>query len=111
MITLPERGDLFYADLEEANGAQYGLRPVLIIQNNVGNFHSPTTIVVPLTSKAKKMYMPTHIAIYKGILLAEQILTIRKEQLRNFICKVDDETMKKIEKAIKISIGLEDYEK
>lgn len=111
MITLPERGDLFYADLEEANGAQYGLRPVLIIQNNVGNFHSPTTIVVPLTSKVKKMYMPTHIAICKGILLAEQILTIRKEQLQNFICKVDDETMKKVEKAIKISIGLEDYEK
>ena len=108
---LIKRGDIFYADLNPVVGSeQGGVRPVLVVQNNVGNKYSPTLVVLPL-STAKKNYLPTHIHI-KGskalpkdsIVLAEQIRTIDRNRLKS---SVNLELMEKVEKAMKISIGVD----
>lgn len=110
------RGDLFYADLSPVIGSeQGGVRPVLIIQNNVGNRHSPTVICAAVTSRMNKAKLPTHIEIstkdYKiiknSVILLEQIRTIDKQRLKEFVCHIDGNMMKKVDRALKISLELD----
>ena len=109
-----KRGDIFYADLSPVVGSeQSGIRPILIIQNDVGNKYSPTVIGVPITSKIK-VNMPTHIEIMgskyglekKSVILAEQIRTLDKSRLKEKVGNIDKKTMEKVKKAIEISCGL-----
>ena len=108
-----KRGDVFYADLDPIIGSeQGGVRPVLVVQNNVGNKYSPTVIVLPISS-AKKTKMPTHIRIFgskmlseNSVIMAEQIRTIDRNRLKDYVGSVDLEVMEKVDKAIKISIGV-----
>lgn len=108
------RGDVFYADMGVNVGSeQNGMRPVLVLQNDVGNEHSPTIIVAVLTSKVKKMYMPTHVYVgarfgltEESVVLTEQLSTIDRRRLRGYVGSVDRPTMKKVEQAIQISLGL-----
>lgn len=108
------RGDIFYADLSPAIGSeQGGTRPVLIVQNNVGNYHSPTVIVAVLTSKTKK-HLPTHISIHSGegnitmdsTVLLEQLRTIDKFRLQKYVGSVSDDTMDRVDRAMLVSLGL-----
>ncbi|MBR5227343.1 MAG: type II toxin-antitoxin system PemK/MazF family toxin [Clostridia bacterium] len=112
-----QRGDIYYADLGPVVGSeQDGIRPVVIIQNDVGNKYSPTIIGIAITSKAKPK-MPTHIAIdgrkygldKDSIILAEQIRTLDKKRLKEKVGKLDKETMKELKRAIEISFGLRGY--
>ena len=111
---LIKRGDIFYADLNPVVGSeQGGIRPVLIVQNNVGNKYSPTLVVLPI-STAKKHYLPTHIYIQgskalprNSIVLAEQIRTIDRYRLREYVGSIDKEIMDEINRAMKISIGVD----
>lgn len=109
------RGDIFYADLSPVIGSeQGGIRPVLIIQNNVGNRHSPTVICAAITSKMNKAKLPTHIEIStkdygiirNSVILLEQIRTIDKQRLREFVCHIDGKMMGKVDQAIRISLEL-----
>lgn len=109
-----KRGNIFYADLSPTIGSeQGGIRPVLIIQNDIGNYYSPTVIVTVLTSKVKK-HLPTHINIPSGegnltmdsIALLEQIRTIDKDRLKTYLGMASDEVMEKIDKAMLVSLGL-----
>lgn len=109
------RGEIYYADLSPVYGSeQGGLRPVLIIQNDIGNRHSPTTIVAPITSRLTKKPLPTHVSIEHsnlaldkdGIILLEQIRTIDKDRLRSHIGLVSATTMAEVDKAIKVSLGV-----
>jgi mRNA interferase MazF len=111
------RGDIFYANLNPVLGSeQGGLRPVLIIQNDIGNMYSPTTIVAAITSKIKRAKLPTHIEIsaarYRlekdSVILLEQLRTIDKQRLKERIARLDDETMEKVNIAITISLGLKE---
>jgi len=110
------RGDIFYADLNPVIGSeQGGRRPVLVIQNNVGNHESPTIIIAPITSQIKKTYMPTHVSIATGIglparsmVLLEQIRTIDKKRLGHYVTALDDDIMDYIDDAIGISLALDD---
>ncbi len=110
-----KRGDIFYADLSPVVGSeQGGIRPVLIIQNDVGNRYSPTVICAAVTSQINKAKLPTHIEIdcckyslvKDSVVLLEQIRTIDKKRLREKIGHLDMGLMKKIDKALLISIGL-----
>jgi len=110
------RGDIFYADLSPVIGSeQGGVRPVLIVQNDVGNKYSPTVICAAITSQINKAKLPTHIEIESvsstlvkdSVILLEQIRTIDKKRLREKICRVDDKMMKRINRAIMISLGLD----
>lgn len=109
------RGDLYYADLGSGVGSeQEGHRPVVIIQNNVGNKHSPTVIIAAITSKAGvKAKLPTHYYIHGGnglelpsIVLLEQIRTIDKRRLTGYIGRLDEKHIRGIDHALAISIGL-----
>ncbi len=109
------RGDIFYADLSPVVGSeQGGIRPVLIIQNDIGNKHSPTVICAAITSKMNKAKLPTHVEIdakqyqivKSSVVLLEQIRTIDKQRLKDFICHVDAKLMKKVDTALKISFEL-----
>ena len=110
---LIKRGDVFYADLDPIIGSeQGGIRPVLVVQNNVGNKYSPTVVVLPISS-AKKNNMPTHIHICgskmmpkDSIVLAEQIRTIDRNRLLRYVGSVSLEIMEKVDRAVKISIGV-----
>ena len=108
-----KRGDIYYADLSPVVGSeQSGIRPILIIQNDIGNKYSPTIIGVPITSKAK-INMPTHIAIEgnkyglekDSIILAEQIRTLDKSRLKEKVGKLDNKILNDVKKAIEISCG------
>ena len=97
-----KRGDIYYADLSPVVGSeQGGIRPVLIIQNNIGNRHSPTIICAAITSKMNKAKLPTHIEICtndynimkNSVILLEQIRTIDKKRLREYVCHIDQERM------------------
>ena len=108
------RGDIYYADLSPVVGSeQGGLRPVLVIQNNVGNKYSPSIIVSAITSQLSKARIPTHIElpahIYNlpkdSVILLEQIRTIDKRRLNEKICTLDSTKMKQVDKAILISLG------
>ena len=105
-----KRGQIYYADLSPVVGSeQGGMRPVVIIQNDIGNAHSPTTIVACVTSVQTKSKLPTHIEIplFKdSIILLEQIRTIDKRRLKNLILEVGDDIMAQVDKAIKISLGV-----
>lgn len=114
-----KRGDMFYADLSPVVGSeQGGIRPVLIIQNDVGNKHSPTVIAAAITSQIGKTKLPTHIEIdqklAKGlksdsVVLAEQIRTIDKSRLKEKIGHIDDRNlMTEINNALGVSFGLEE---
>lgn len=109
------RGDIFYADLSPVVGSeQGGVRPVLIIQNDIGNKHSPTVICAAITSQINKAKLPTHIEasaekyalIKDSVILLEQIRTIDKKRLREKVSRLDAEIMQKVDTAIKISMGL-----
>lgn len=108
-----KRGDIFYADLNPIIGSeQGGIRPVIVVQNNVGNKYSPTVVVLPISS-AKKNNMPTHIYICgskllpkNSVVLAEQIRTIDRNRLLRYVGSVGLEVMEKIDRAVKISIGV-----
>ena len=110
-----KRGDIFYADLSPVVGSeQGGIRPVLIIQNDVGNKYSPTVICAAVTSKINKAKMPTHIEIdakryslvKNSVVLLEQIRTIDKQRLREKVSHADDMLMKKVDEALRISLAL-----
>ncbi|MBR4085186.1 MAG: type II toxin-antitoxin system PemK/MazF family toxin [Lachnospiraceae bacterium] len=110
-----KRGDVFYADLRPVIGSeQGGIRPVLIIQNDIGNKHSPTVICAAITSKMNKAKLPTHIELScrdydmdkDSVILLEQLRTIDKKRLKDKICHLDGEIMKKVNKALLISLEL-----
>ncbi|MFI3209187.1 MAG: type II toxin-antitoxin system PemK/MazF family toxin [Eubacteriales bacterium] len=112
---LVKRGDVFYADLSPVIGSeQGGIRPVLIIQNNVGNKHSPTVICAAITSKMNKAKLPTHVEIdskrygivKNSVILLEQLRTIDKKRLRELVCKTDNELMSKVSDALKTSLDI-----
>ena len=110
-----KRGDIFYADLRPVVGSeQGGIRPVLIIQNDVGNKHSPTVICAAITSRMNKAKLPTHIeidassyAIVKdSVILLEQLRTIDKRRLKDKVCHLDVEILQKVNHALCISLEL-----
>ncbi|MCI9446565.1 MAG: type II toxin-antitoxin system PemK/MazF family toxin [Lachnospiraceae bacterium] len=109
------RGDIYYADLRPVVGSeQGGVRPVLIIQNDVGNRHSPTVICAAITSKMNKAKLPTHVELEAGkyelvkdsVVLLEQLRTIDKQRLKDKICRLDSEILKKVDRALEISLEL-----
>jgi len=109
------RGDIFYADLSPVVGSeQGGTRPVLIVQNNMGNEHSPTVIAAAITSQMNKARLPTHIELVgptvgltkNSVVLLEQIRTIDKKRLKEHMGRLDDEMMNKVDDAIAVSFGL-----
>lgn len=109
------RGDIYYADLRPVIGSeQGGIRPVLIIQNDIGNRHSPTVICAAITSKMNKAKLPTHVeldskkyALVKdSVILLEQLRTIDKVRLKDKVCHLDTEILKKVDKALEISLEL-----
>ena len=115
MDTTVKRGDIFYADLSPVVGSeQGGTRPVLIVQNDTGNRHSPTVIAAAITSQTGKARLPTHINIAGGsvglskdsVILLEQIRTIDKQRLKDYICHVDKKMMCQIDEALRISLEL-----
>lgn len=111
-----KRGDIYYADLSPVVGSeQGGLRPVLIVQNDVGNKYSPTVIAAAITSQVGKNRLPTHIDVLAdsfglakdSVILLEQIRTIDKQRLKEKMGHLDDNIMKKVNDAIGVSFGLE----
>ena len=110
-----KRGDIYFADLSPVIGSeQGGVRPVLVVQNNVGNKYSPTIIIAAITSQINKARLPTHVEINApdfglpkdSVVLLEQIRTIDKKRLREKIGKFDEDMMKLVDEALKISIGI-----
>lgn len=110
-----KRGDVFYAELDPVIGSeQGGVRPVLIIQNDVGNQHSPTTIVAAITGQLSKAKLPTHVDLAgrenglakNSVVLVEQVRTIDKTRLKDFICTLDKQIMDQVDQALLISMGL-----
>ena len=110
-----KRGDIYYADLSPVVGSeQGGLRPVLIIQNDVGNKYSPTVIAAAITSKMAKSKLPTHIDLYAdkvgltkdSVVLLEQIRTLDKQRLKEKMGHLDEDVMEKVNEAISVSFGL-----
>ena len=111
-----KRGELYYADLSPVVGSeQGGVRPVLVVQNNVGNRYSPTVIAAAVTSKQNKAKLPTHIELPSSfglakdsVILLEQIRTLDKKRLKERIGELPDDTMSLVNKAILISLGFID---
>ncbi|MDO4983308.1 MAG: type II toxin-antitoxin system PemK/MazF family toxin [Eubacteriales bacterium] len=110
-----KRGDIYYADLSPVVGSeQGGMRPVLIIQNDVGNRHSPTVIAAAITSRLDKTRLPTHIELEAGsvglnrdsVILLEQIRTLDKSRLRERMGRLDGGTMNAVDSALAVSFGL-----
>lgn len=110
-----KRGDIYYADLSPVVGSeQGGIRPVLVIQNDIGNKYSPTVIAAAITSQINKAKMPTHIELAAkdyglnkdSVILLEQIRTIDKRRLREKIDRIDDGLMASVNNALSISFGL-----
>ena len=109
------RGDIFYADLRPVIGSeQGGIRPVLIIQNDIGNKHSPTVIVAAITSKMNKAKLPTHVElsadkygiVKDSVILLEQVRTIDKSRLREKVCHLDESVMRRINQGLEVSLAL-----
>lgn len=112
-----KRGELYYADLSPVVGSeQGGVRPVLVVQNDVGNKYSPTIIAAAVTSKINKAKLPTHIELSSkqyglskdSVILLEQIRTIDKRRLKERIGEVNGITMEEVNKALKISLGFDE---
>lgn len=111
-----KRGQIYYANLSSAIGSeQGGTRPVLIVQNDIGNRHSPTTIICPITSKLTKHKLPTHIEVngercgllVKSVILCEQIKTIDKQRLNDRLYgELSEADMARVDKALRISVGV-----
>ncbi|WP_010632392.1 type II toxin-antitoxin system PemK/MazF family toxin [Sporolactobacillus vineae] len=110
-----KRGDVYFADLSPVVGSeQGGVRPVLIIQNDIGNRFSPTVIVAAITAQIQKAKLPTHVEIdarrygfdRDSVILMEQIRTIDKQRLTDKITHLDEQMMNRVNKAIQISLGL-----
>lgn len=110
-----QRGDIFFANLSPVVGSeQGGIRPVLILQNDIGNTYSPTTIVAAVTSRIKRAKLPTHIELQSpryhlerdSVVLLEQIRTIDKQRLREKIAHLDEEAMARVDHGLGISVGL-----
>lgn len=109
-----KRGDIYYADLSPVVGSeQGGMRPVLIVQNNVGNKYSPTVIVAAITTKIQKGKMPTHVEVSaenglekNSVILLEQIRTIDKQRLRDKVTQLNGKVMSLVDDALSISVGL-----
>lgn len=111
-----KRGEIYYANFGKGSGSeQFGRRPVIIVQNDKGNFHSQTTIVVMVTSQ-NKTNLPTHVNLHnkalplKSIALAEHIRTIDKSRLEEYIGRLNDYDMQKIDEALRISVTLPIFE-
>lgn len=109
-----KRGEIYYANLQPVLGSeQGGIRPVVVLQNDKGNIFSPTTIVAAITARKGKTELPTHVTIVveglsrKSIVLLEQIRTIDKKRIKDYVGVMDEETMALIENAIVISLGIE----
>ena len=109
------RGDIYYADLSPVVGSeQGGVRPVLIVQNDVGNRFSPTVIAAAITSQRSKANLPTHIMLNAqdtglscdSIVLLEQIRTIDKHRLKERMGRLDDQSMSQVDQALSVSFGL-----
>lgn len=110
------RGDVYYADLRPVIGSeQGGIRPVLIVQNDVGNKHSPTVICAAITSKMNKAKLPTHIEldshryemVKDSVVLLEQLRTIDKKRLKDKVCHLDQDIMEKVNRGLLISLELD----
>ena len=115
MVTSVKRGDIYYADLSPVVGSeQGGMRPVLIIQNDVGNKYSPTVIVAAITSRMGKTKLPPHIDVYAdkagvardSVVLLEQLRTLDKRRLKEKMGHLEEEVMREIDTAIAVSLGL-----
>lgn len=111
-----KRGEIYYADLSPVIGSeQGGIRPVLIISNDLGNHFSPTVIIAAVTAKLEKSKLPTHIDIEKcdnglekdSVILLEQIRTIDKKRLKEKVCVLNGKDMNQIDKALKVSVGID----
>ena len=109
------RGDVYYADLRPVIGSeQGGIRPVLIIQNDMGNKHSPTVICAAITSKMNKAKLPTHVEldsrrynmVKDSVTLLEQLRTIDKKRLKDKVCHLDEEILNKVDRALLVSLEL-----
>lgn len=112
---LVKRGEIYYADLSPVIGSeQGGVRPVLILQNDVGNHYSPTVIVAAITTQVQKNNLPTHVLLNKSetplahdsMILLEQVRTIDKQRLQDRITQVKPSRMKQVDRALKVSLGL-----
>lgn len=110
-----KRGDIYYADLRPVLGSeQGGIRPVLIIQNDTGNKHSPTVICAAITSQMNKAKLPTHVEVdahkYEivkdSVILLEQLRTIDKKRLKDKVCHLDGEILTRVDKALQVSLEL-----
>lgn len=117
-MVIVKRGDIYYADLSPVVGSeQGGVRPVLIVQNDVGNKYSPTVIAAAVTSQINKAKMPTHIELAAkeyglnkdSVILLEQIRTIDKKRLREKIGHLDENLMTDVNEALLVSFGLGSY--
>jgi mRNA interferase MazF len=114
-----KRGEVYFANLNPVVGSeQGGKRPVVIIQNDIGNTYSTTTIIAPITTNNRHSRLPTHVSISKkteplrdSVAMLEQIRTIEKSRLKKCIGTLSDETMKKIDDAVLISIGVKELHK
>lgn len=109
------RGDVFYADLRPVVGSeQGGIRPVLIIQNDLGNKHSPTVICAAITSRMNKAKLPTHVELpcaendmeKDSVILLEQLRTVDKQRLREKVCHLDDDMLQRVNNALLVSLSL-----
>ena len=114
-----KRGDIFYADLRPVVGSeQGGIRPVLIIQNDTGNRHSPTVICAAITSRQNKAKLPTHVEIDSmkydivkdSVILLEQLRTIDKKRLKDKVCHLDNEIITKVNKALQVRLKIHEEE-
>ncbi len=114
-MTSVHRGEIYYADLSPVVGSeQGGVRPVLIVQNDIGNRYSPTVIAAAITSQCDKAKLPTHIAVQAkncglqkdSIVLLEQIRTIDKRRLKECMGRLDESAMNRIDNALSVSFGL-----
>ena len=110
-----KRGDIFYADLRPVVGSeQGGIRPVLIIQNDTGNKHSPTVICAAITSRMNKAKLPTHVEIDEchynivkdSVILLEQLRTIDKKRLKDKVCHLDNDIIGQVDKALSVSLEM-----
>ena len=115
MDTSVRRGDIFYADRSPVVGSeQGGVRPVLIVQNDTGNRHSPTVIAAAITSQTGKARLPTHITVTgtetgltkDSVILLEQVRTLDKRRLREHMGRLNDEQMSRVDQALEVSFGL-----
>ena len=110
------RGDIYYADLRPVVGSeQGGVRPVLVIQNDTGNRHSPTVIVAAITSKMNKAKLPTHVElsaktcqiVKDSVILLEQLRTIDKQRLKDKVCHLDEGALEQVNRALRVSLELD----